>query len=78
MDSKNISFMVPLSLSIDDITDALFFRDQDDLFDFICALDLKVADYDFTKRLRDYFIKEIKECDKQERDVSGMGGKVAL
>jgi hypothetical protein len=74
MSSKEISFTVPLTM--DDIAEALFCLDHEDLFDFICALDLQAADYDFTKRLRDHFIKEINECDKD--DISGMGGKVAL
>ena len=36
----------------------------DELFDFIKALDARVADYVFTERLKNYFVKEIEKEDE--------------
>jgi hypothetical protein len=35
----------------------------DELFDFIKALDARVADYDFTNKLKSYFVEEIQQED---------------
>ena len=35
----------------------------DELFDFIKALDARVADYDFTNKLKNYFVEEIQQED---------------
>lgn len=46
---------------------------NDDLFDFIKALDARVAEYDFTNRLKEYFVKEIEK--EIELDEQGIGLK---
>ena len=46
----------------DDLVGAIVDKLQDnEIFDLIKNLDLKVSDYSFTVALRDYFVNEIKE-----------------
>ena len=56
-------------IEAEDIMEALTDHNQlnqDELFEFIRDLDLMVADWDFTLRLRDHFIKE---CYSYETDT---------
>jgi hypothetical protein len=39
---------------------------SDELLDFVKELDLRVADYDFTKSLRDYCVEAVKAEDAAE------------
>lgn len=41
---------------------------RDDLIDFIKSLDLAVAEYEFTEKLRDYFVEEM---EKEDRGKNG-------
>ena len=50
-------------LDLDDLVEDISVLDDDTIFNFIKNLDLTVADYSFTKRLRDHFVKEIKDED---------------
>jgi LysM repeat protein len=57
---------IPVVVDVDMIMDGLQALDHDQLFEFIVQADLVAADYDFTKRLRDHFVKEIDTMDKEE------------
>ena len=50
-----------VSVPLKDILDALC--EHDEIKHVIIELDRMVADYDFTKELRDYFVEEIKKED---------------
>ena len=41
---------------------------KDDIFELIKALDLRVAEYDFTKRLQDYFTEQVAIEDAHDQD----------
>jgi hypothetical protein len=56
-----------LSLKPEDIADAIIDfsedMDEDEVFELIIKLDNKMQCYEFTERLRNHFINEIKEED---------------
>jgi hypothetical protein len=60
---KNGKIRVMGEFTVDELLWALSDIDQSELRQFIKDLDAQVADYKFTKSLRDYFIKEIKKED---------------
>jgi hypothetical protein len=50
-------------IALDDLVEEICTLDDKSIIDFIKSIDLMVADYDFTKTLRDYFVKEMKKED---------------
>lgn len=75
MAKKPSTVEILATLSLEDLVDRL--TDQltdEELFTLIRDIDITVADYDFTKRLRDHFVAEIdKEESKAEDDVGTTG-----
>jgi hypothetical protein len=55
--------MINVEVSISAIIDALIEQDHDEIKRIIVDLDRVVADYDFTKGLRDYFVEEMRKED---------------
>jgi hypothetical protein len=59
---------INIDVDIMDIVDEIVSRNRrEDIVDLIRRIDLRVADYDFTKELRDYFIEQIKIEDEADR-----------
>lgn len=54
-----------VALDLDSITEALLKLDPSDIFDFMVALDLQMADYDFTKKLAEHLTAEVAKCDAE-------------
>jgi len=53
-----------VNLEVDQIVADLCTQlDHDDLLELIKQIDAEVADYDFTKELRDYFVEEVEDED---------------
>ena len=65
--TKN-KMLTHVEIDLDDLVEDISVLDDDTIFNFIKNLDLIVADYSFTKRLRDHFVKEIKEEDKASKE----------
>ena len=65
--TKN-KMLTHIEIDLDDLVEDISVLDDDTIFNFIKNLDLTVADYSFTKRLRDHFVKEIKEEDKANKE----------
>lgn len=63
------SLSIPVHVDLDMIIESMGMLSHNQLFEFIKEIDSMTADYDFTKRLRDFFIAEIRECDKDEPSV---------
>jgi hypothetical protein len=57
---------IPVHVDLDMVIESLHMLSRDQLFAFITEADLVAADYEFTKRLRDHFIKEIGKDDGEE------------
>lgn len=56
---------IAFNINSEDLVTKLFEDlSKDELFNFIVKLDLCVAEYDFTERLRNHFIKEIEKEDE--------------
>lgn len=52
-----------VDVNLEDIMHQLSFCDHEDIFNFIKALDLQVADWDFTEELYDYFADQMYKKD---------------
>ena len=53
---------IELQIDVDELVRNLHMSlSRDEMFDLIKRLDLSEADYDFTKRLHDYFTEEIRK-----------------
>jgi len=53
-----------------DVQDALLDQfSQEELLDFVATLDDTVGDWDFTRALRDYFVKEMQKIADEEDDT---------
>ncbi len=51
-------------MDLDDIVSELSNNlDYEDLLELIKQINIEVSDYDFTKKLKDYFVKEIENND---------------
>lgn len=57
----NLRVDIPVEIMVANITRSL---SREELADFIKAIDLEVAEYDFTEELKNYFVKEIEKEDK--------------
>ena len=57
-------------ISLDDLAEEIKSLDDESIFELIKSIDLQVADYDFTKKLRDYFVKEMKKEDKAKEPIA--------
>ena len=57
----NINLNMPIEGLISSIKRDL---SKDEIISLVKAIDLEVAEYDFTIKLRDYFVKEIEKEDK--------------
>jgi len=57
----NINLNMPIEGLISSIKRDL---SKDEIINLVKAIDLEVAEYDFTIKLRDYFVKEIEKEDK--------------
>ncbi|MFA5745629.1 MAG: hypothetical protein WCX79_00260 [Candidatus Paceibacterota bacterium] len=58
-------------IALDDLVEEICVLDDQSIIDFIKSIDLMVADYDFTKTLRDYFVKEIKKEEEAKGEMDG-------
>lgn len=58
--------LMTFGVSLNDMVEAAAVLSHDEMFEFIKALDLNMADYEFTLRLRDHFAAEIETCDAEE------------
>lgn len=57
---KKLDFRIVHRTSVQDFVDSIYLdHDDDTLFALIAGLDEACADWDFTKRLRDHFVKEM-------------------
>ena len=63
MTKKNRNVNITASVNISQLAHEISDLDNDVIKEFIKELDGLVADYKFTKSLRDYFIKEIENED---------------
>lgn len=57
-------------ISLDDLAEEIKSLDDESIFELIKSIDLQVADYDFTKNLRDYFVKEMKKEDGAKEPIA--------
>jgi hypothetical protein len=57
-------------IDLDDLVEEIVTLDDESIFNLIKTIDLQVADYDFTKKLRDYFVKEIEKEDKAKEPIA--------
>lgn len=62
-----MSVRVVAKVGVDDLLDQLANEDYETLFKLVVDLDLRVADWDFTKQLIEYFKKE------EEKHIVEMG-----
>ena len=67
--TKN-KMLTHVEIDLDDLVEDISVLDDDTIFNFIKNLNLTVANYNFTKKLRDHFVKEIKEEDKANKPVA--------
>jgi hypothetical protein len=65
MEQEIIDVVVPIEIPIEILVDSMRkCLSKDDLLEFIKEIDLSVAEYDFTAKLRDYFVLEMAKEDK--------------
>ena len=57
------------TIDLDDLVEDIGILDDETIFEFIKSIDLHIAEYNFTKKLRDYFVEEIKKEDKAQKDM---------
>jgi len=57
-------------VNLDDLVEEIVTLDDKSIFNLIKTIDLQVADYDFTKKLRDYFVKEMKKEDGAKEPIT--------
>jgi UDP-glucose 6-dehydrogenase len=58
---------VSISISLKNIVDEMRYSDRADLIELIKQIDKMVAEYDFTAKLRDYFVEEMRKEDKEAK-----------
>lgn len=58
MTTKKLS--IHSEINLDDLVEEIVTLDDESIFNLIKSIDSQVAEYNFTKKLRDYFVKEIK------------------
>ena len=74
MDQEIIDVVIPLNIQIENLIDSLKKNlSRDELIDFIKEIDLSVAEYDFTAKLRDHFIMEMAKEDTFEEKELELG-----
>jgi hypothetical protein len=61
--------LMTFGVSLNDVVEATSGLSHDEMFELIKALDLSMADYEFTLRLRDHFSREIDVCDSEMYDL---------
>jgi hypothetical protein len=57
-------------IDLDDLVGEIVTLGDEQIFDLIKAIDWQVADYDFTKKLRDYLVKEMEKEDKAKEPIA--------
>ena len=57
-------------IDLDDLVGEIVTLGDEQIFDLIKAIDWQVADYDFTKKLRDYLVKEMKKEDGANKKMN--------
>lgn len=57
-------------VNLDDLVEEIVTLDDKSIFNLIKTIDLQVADCDFTKKLRDYFVKEMKKEDGAKEPIT--------
>ena len=58
---------ITVDIELDNLVGAIVQNwDKDQIFEYIRRLDLWVAEYDFTKRLKDHFVAEMEKEEKHE------------
>ncbi len=62
--------LIRSEIDLDDLVEEIVTLDDESIFNLIKTIDLQVADYDFTKKLRDYFVKEMKKEDKTKEPIA--------
>lgn len=68
MTAKKLS--IHANIDLDDLVEEIIVLDDESIFELIKSIDLQVADYDFTKKLRDYFVKEMKKEDEANKPIT--------
>ena len=61
MCSMKNKILLHTEISTDDLIEDLIILDNETLVEIIKSIDRQCACYDFTKELRDYFVKEMEE-----------------
>ncbi len=62
--------LIRSEINLDDLVEEIVTLDDESIVNLIKTIDLQVADYDFTKKLRDYFVKEIKKEDVAKKPIA--------
>jgi hypothetical protein len=57
-------------IDLGDLVGEIVTLGDEQIFDLIKAIDSQVADYDFTKKLRDYLVKEMEKEDKAKEPIA--------
>ena len=74
MEKEIIDVIIPLDIPIENLIDSLKKSlSKGELIEFIKELDLSVAEYDFTKKLRDHFVLELAKEDSLEEKELELG-----
>lgn len=68
MTAKKLS--IHANIDLDDLVEEIIVLYDESIFELIKSIDLQVADYDFTKKLRDYFVKEMKKEDEANKPIT--------
>jgi hypothetical protein len=63
---KDITVPLPLKVGLEEVVEALLdVLSHDEVVDLIKELDARSADWAVTKKLHDYFVKEMKKAKKE-------------
>ena len=68
MPTKKIT--IHTNVDLDNLIEEIGTLNDETIFEFIKSIDMRVAEYNFTKKLRDYFVKEIKEEDEANKPIA--------
>lgn len=60
-------------INLDDLVEEIATLDDESIFELIKSIDSQVAEYNFTKKLRDYFVKEMKDENAATKTFNRIG-----
>lgn len=60
-------------INLDNLVEEIATLDDESIFELIKSIDSQVAEYNFTKKLRDYFVKEMKNEDASTKTFNRIG-----